>query len=161
MSRRGEQRGATLDELAGIVPDPETYRPPSRNYPPAELSGGEDTYNVGPVDIAGWQDWGTLCTWEVRKFRWGSVVAGVEANNDGYGGYLQGEIRVIGYVGAQGFVLAEDAVAHHTDQPDTYDTGPLRLVLREGELPDRIEVQARAIGADGRLTATVHGRFGA
>jgi hypothetical protein len=158
MSRRREQ-GATLDELAGIVPDPETYKHPSRDYPPAPMPFGKDSYNVGPVDISGWQDWGALCTWDVQKFRWGSVVVGVEANSDGATDYLQGEVRVIGYVGAHGFVMAEDAVAHHTDQNDTYDTGPFRLVIYEGEMPDRIEVQAKAVGT-GRLSATVNGRFG-
>ena len=161
-----------LAELAGIVPDPDPYQsaPRAPRGDSVPMPDGRESWSVGPVDIRGWQDWGTLTSWDVSGYRSGSIV--IAADTNGGAGQPQGlhaEVRVLGFIGSTGYLITEDAVGHDTSLPAEMSAGPLRVVLREGDVPHRIEIQARArlaglphseVLASQLLAASASARFG-
>jgi hypothetical protein len=113
-------------------------------------------------DMRGQSAWQTVLAVDCSEREWGQVLITCDAqasktaeNADAPENWPWVEVRIIADINGQRFVLLEAAVGSHDSpvigDPDdpkmtaaTKSCGPVFLPLYPGEVPDRIEVHARA-----------------
>jgi hypothetical protein len=115
-----------------------------------ELGQETSGSSINPVDMRGKADWVTVHQRDTGEASWGviHIDANVEdgaAMVDPVTDAAHVEVLVLGYIqGGSSYVLFEGAVGTNLGLPRTLSAGPVVLQLSEGEVPDRIEVLARA-----------------
>jgi len=121
-------------------------------------AGGEPT-NVErkfavPIDMRGMSKWKVVYNADCSEKSWGQVAVTCEAKAsptvEGASdpeNWPHCEIRIVADVNGQRVILLEQAVGSHNDPEigdNTKSAGPILLPFYPGEVPDRIEVLARA-----------------
>jgi len=103
----------------------------------------------GKVDMRGMSDWKPVFTVETGEMSWGQVVVACEANASPTVAHATElpvfpwvEVRINAYVNNQLLTLLEGAVGSHALVASS--PGPIFLSFAPGEVPDRVEVLARA-----------------
>lgn len=138
-------------EPAGLVPMQNAYQGPA--------FGGDAAYSAnpalsgdtqGPVDLRGMTDWITIASYDTREFKTGVVSAEVTAKQSAsvtpssFTYDLHAEVRVLGNSAGNAYVLTQSSLAKHVDLAERFSTGAFRFQIQEWQMPDRIEIQARA-----------------
>jgi hypothetical protein len=142
--------------------------------------GGEDfdRQTSGTVDMRGAADWRTVLPVDCGAYSWGQLAVSCEAiasptvaNALAVENWPWVEVRIVTTVGGIAVVYLEAGIGNHNSAVignDTKSSGPIFLTFGPGEVPDRIEVQARARrgglaevagDADERLDLVASSRF--
>lgn len=108
-----------------------------------------DSDYLAGVDCRGLADWQTIFTKETVGFAWGLVVIDSQAqasptNQTTMDKSNHVEIRIVEFIGGSGFIVAIRAIGNHQDRIENASGGPMRHKFDLGDVPDRIEIQARA-----------------
>lgn len=148
MTRRGNRPG---EPPRGDVP----RRPPAvagHSYD-SDPSSVERKLAV-PIDMRGMSKWKVVLNHDCSEKSWGQIVVTcdakasptVEGASDPEN-WPHCEVRIVADVNGQRVILLEQAVGSHNVEEigdNTKSAGPIMLPLYPGEVPDRIEVHARA-----------------
>jgi len=135
------------------------------------------TDDVGPVDVRGASDWRSLKTIQCGDYAYGQIIitcdaqATTSANGNDLPAWPHVEIRLVARTRNQVYVLLEAAAGSHgtaaTSGPSA-SAGPVFMPFAPGEVPDSVEILARArrgglpettIDSDERLNVFAAWRF--
>lgn len=119
--------------------------------------------SAGPIDILGATDWRAILRVDTAEYSWGQLaisaeaadgpaIEGTESDPVGYDptaveNLAWAELRVIATVAGIDQVWFEGAAGNHSEAQiggNAKSPGPISLPFAVGEVPDRIEVFARA-----------------
>ncbi len=148
-------------------------------YPtPTEHTGDIHRQSSGVIDMRGASDWKSVFSVDCADWSWGQVLVTCEAQASPTVAHATDlpvwpwvEVRISAWINGQNFVLLEAAVGAHTAAVtggSDNSPGPVFLGFAPGEVPDKIEVQARARrggraetagDADEKLNLTASSRF--
>lgn len=104
--------------------------------------------NEGPFSIAGAGNFTLLCRVDTFDFTWGTLIVDSVVQNPAavttMDATVHAEIQILAYVSGVPFVWLQSAVGNHLDFAEPLSPGPLVLNILEGQMPDAVEVYARA-----------------
>jgi hypothetical protein len=120
----------------------------------APSSGDVDRKSSDAIDMRGVADWKTVFSVETGDFSWGMLLLTCEAlasptvaGSTVVEAWPWVEIRIVLTVNAQSYTYLEAGIGSHSSATigdDTDSAGPVVLNFAPGEVPDKIEVVARA-----------------
>ncbi len=117
-------------------------------------TGDVERKNSDVIDMRGVSDWRTVFSVDVGDYQWGMLLLTCDAAASptvvGAGNVENWpwvEVRIVLTINAQTFTFLETAIGSHSSPTigdDTDSAGPVIVNFALGEVPDKIEVVARA-----------------
>jgi hypothetical protein len=129
--------------------------PDKRTRPGGDGPSAIERHLPTPVDMRGVSDWIPVLAVDCSERSWGQVLVTCEAKASStvesatdVENWPWVEVRIIVDINGQRVILLEGAVGSHNSAviggTSTKSSGPIFLPLYPGEVPDRLEVHARA-----------------
>jgi hypothetical protein len=109
--------------------------------------------DIGPIDMRSQSAWRSLATIQCRDYSYGQIVVTCDARATSAASQLDLpawphiEVRLVARTRNQEMILLEAAAGSHTDSASggvTISAGPVSMSFGPGEVPDSVEVLARA-----------------